>query len=137
MSALKRLVEGELTYTVQIPHVDFVRFQLFERSHQILAKPLRSVFQVVVPCRRHRLSSRREILCLHDKSSLLPVEFAKHSLGGTFAVRSGSIDFVVTMGLEDVEDLTSSLEIMNSGLLSPFFAEGHCTEYNIDIGFLS
>jgi len=41
------------------------------------------------------------------------------------------------MGLEDVEDLASSVKIVNSGLLSPFFAEGHRTKDDIDIGFLS
>lgn len=61
---------------------------------------------------------------------------AEHRLGSTLAICSGCINLVVTMGLEDVEDLAGSLEVVDARLLGAFLAEGHGSEDHIDVRFL-
>lgn len=70
-------------------------------------------------------------LCVHDNTPFLPVELTKVFLGGATAVVARCVDFVVAVGLENVEDLLGLIEVADAGLLGAV-ADCHGAEDDID-----
>lgn len=59
-------------------------------------------------------------LGVEDKPAILPVQSTEHFLGAASTVDDSSINFIVTMFLEDVEDVGGFFVRMNSDLLCPY-----------------
>src|SRR5262249_9011099 len=80
----------------------------------------------------HRASRGGVVLCVHDQSTLLPVQLAEVFLARSFAVEARCIDFSMAVPLKYVEDAGAGMKGVHAGLLGARLAECHGAEDDVE-----
>ena len=80
----------------------------------------------------HRASRGGVVLCVHDQSTLLPVQLAEVFLTRSFAVEARRVDFSMAVPLKYVEDGGAGRKGVHAGLLGAWLAECHGAEDDVE-----
>lgn len=80
----------------------------------------------------HGASRGGVVLCVHDQSTLLPVQLAEVFLTRSFAVEARRVDFSMAVPLEYVEDGGAGGKGVHAGLLGAWLAECHGAEDDVE-----
>src|SRR5215469_7422820 len=80
----------------------------------------------------HGASRGGVVLCVHDQSTLLPVQLAEVFLTGSFTVEARRVDLSMAAPLKYVEDGGAGGKGMHAGLLGAWLAECHGAEDDVE-----
>src|ERR1700751_4530279 len=80
----------------------------------------------------HDTSRGGVVLCVHDQSTLLPIQLAEVFLARSFTVEARRVDFSMAVPLKYVEDSGAGGEGVDAGLLGAWLAECHGAEDDVE-----
>ena len=80
----------------------------------------------------HGASRGGVVLCVHDQSTLLPVQLAEVFLTRSFAVEARRVDLSMAATLKYVEDGGAGGKGVHAGLLGAWLAECHGAEDDVE-----
>ena len=80
----------------------------------------------------HGASRGGVVLCVHDQSTLLPVQLAEVFLTRSFAVEARRVDLSMAAPLKYVEDGGAGGKGVQAGLLGTWLAECHGAEDDVE-----